>query len=168
MEPGVAITTNLVSALIGRQILGQAISDASFSIYGSVGSIFSYNTDVGDTLNKLDIKERVKTVDSLISHITECNNTITGCLESLHEIIILIREDLKQIDFKIKEHKQKYICNWRHLNCRKEIKNLTIHSTLLDTRLDYLIKALSIIRYNTDVNNMCSIKNFTQLKQIEN
>ena len=41
---GFALTTNVVSTFIGKQILGQAISDASGSIYGSMTSIFRYSS----------------------------------------------------------------------------------------------------------------------------
>ena len=159
MEVLPSLTTNLVSALIGRQILGQAISDASYSIYGTLGCIFSYDTTIDDTIRSLDIKARIKMVDSLIKHIDEYNDTITTCLTGLHEIIILIREDLKQINSIILEHKRKYLSNWRHLDCRKQIKSLRINSKLLDTRLDFLIKALEVIRYNSDMSkNQKNIK----------
>ena len=37
------IGTSVISALIGRQILTQAISDASYSIYGSITDIYYYS-----------------------------------------------------------------------------------------------------------------------------
>jgi hypothetical protein len=136
---GVTITRGVVSALIGRQLLTQAISEASGSIYTSISSIFSYNTNLDELLLQLDINERIKNVDSLISQIRDNNDTITSCIQGLHEIIISIREDLKQIDIKIKKHKEKYLSSWRSLVCTKQKKNLIIHSNLLDKRLDYLI-----------------------------
>ena len=57
---GVTLTRGVVSALIGRQILTQAISEASGSIYTSISPIFSYNTNLDELLLQLDIKERVK------------------------------------------------------------------------------------------------------------
>lgn len=145
---GVTLTRGVVSALIGRQLLTQAISEASGSIYTSISSIFSYNTNLDELLLQLDIKERVKNFESLINQIKVNNDTITSCIQGLHEIIILIREDLKQIDLKIQKHKEKYLSSWRSLGCAKQKKNLIIHSNLLDKRLDYLIKALSILKYN--------------------
>lgn len=156
---GVTLTRGVVSALIGRQILTQAISEASGSIYGSISSIFNYNTNMDELLQQLDIKERIKNVDSLINQISINNETVTSCIQGLHEIIILIREDLKQIDIKIKKHKEKYFSSWRSLGCSKEKKNLIIHSNLLDKRLDYLIKALSILKLNNHKNKNLKFSN---------
>jgi len=143
-----AITTNVLSALIGRQILGQAVSDASYSIYDSVGSIFNYNNNIDNTLRQLDIKEKVKSVDSLISQIGNCNNVIVELLTGLHEAIILIREDLKQLEFKVNEHKAKYFSTWRYLNCKNQLDSLILNSAILDKRFDYIIKAVLLIGYS--------------------
>ena len=45
-----SIGANVVSTLIGRQIMTQAISDASGSIYTSIGDIFYYSNSI-DVLN---------------------------------------------------------------------------------------------------------------------
>ena len=136
MEPaGMALTTNVISAFIGRQLFSQAISDASYTIYGSVSDIFSYSNKVDEVLTQLDIKERVKTVDLLIKDIRQYNQTITNCVSNLHDIIVLIREDLKQINHIIEEHKQKYFPNWRHLDCKIQLDNLKIGS--VEATLNY-------------------------------
>ena len=157
MEPaGMAITSNVISAFIGKQLFSQAITDASYSIYGSLSLVFNYNNDIDDTLTKLDIKDKIKNVDTLINTIKVSNLVINKSIEGLHEIIILIREDLKQINHKIDEHKQKYWSNRRHLNCSTQLKNIFIHSHILDNRLDYLMKSLNIINFtrkNLDIEN---------------
>ena len=171
MDPisGIALTTNVISAFIGRQLFSQAITNASYSIYGSVTDIFSYSNKVDEVLIQLDIKERVKTVDLLIKDITEYTDTISNCISNLHDIILLIREDLKQINYIIKLHKQKFFCNWRRLDCKLQLNNLKIHSILLDKRLDYLIKALDIIQFkkkNQECGKIGDIK--FESKNIEN
>ena len=144
---GFILTSNALSALVGKHIIGFAINDATGSIYSSVGAIFNYNTKINDTITKLDILEIIKMVNLSITDITYSNSTIEQCLNSIHEIIIEIREDLKQINIKVDEHKNKYFSNWRYLNCKKELRNLTIHSNILEKRYEYLIKCLSIINY---------------------
>lgn len=145
---GLSLTANVVSAFIGKQILGQAISDASGKIYGSISSIFNYNSKIDDIIKQLDIYERIKTIDLLIKDIDECNDTITNCLTGIHEIILNIREDLKQIDVRIKDHKQKYFAGWRKISCNTQLKSLRTNSILLEKRFDYLLKALEINKYN--------------------
>ena len=99
-------------------------------------------------MNHLDIRERIKTVDFLIKDIQDYNQTITNCVSNLHDIILLIREDLKQINLLIELHKQKYFSNWRLLDCKNQLYNLKLHSNILDQRLEYLIKALQIMNFN--------------------
>lgn len=149
MEP----ISTIVSTFIGRQLFSKAITDASDSIYLSVGNIFSYNENIDDVLQYLDIHERIKTIDLLIKDIKEYNNTISHCVLNLHDIILLIREDLKQINILIENHKDKYFSSWRFFDCKKQLKNLKLHSQILDKRLDYLIKALDIMDFSTKTKN---------------
>ena len=144
-----AITTGTVSNFIGKQIIGQAINDASSSIYGSVKSIFNYNSKIDLFIKELDINEKIKRIGSLINNIDTCNNVISDCLNSIHEIIIQIREDLKIIDLKIKKHRKKYFSRFRKFNYLKELNKLKIDNTILESRLDYLIKSLKLTKYYT-------------------
>lgn len=147
MDP-LTITSNVVSTFIGKQLFSKAITDTSNSIYISITDIFNYNDNIDDVLNYLDIRERVKTVDLLIKDIQNYNQTITNCVSNLHDIILLIREDLKQINQIIELHKQKYFPNWRCLDCKFQLYNLKLHSKILDNRLEYLIKSLHIMNFN--------------------
>ena len=144
---GLSISSNVISALIGRQLFSQAISDASNSIYGSLSSIIYYDNNIDEVLNKLDIKNKIKNVELLISGIKIDNLMINRCIEGLYDIIIEIREDIKQINIKLKNHKNLYFSSWRYLNCSKLLKNLKIHSLILDNRFDFLIKSLNVIKH---------------------
>lgn len=143
---GLSISTNVISALIGRQLFSQAIADASNSIYGSLSSIIYYDNNIDEVLNKLDIKNKIKNIELLLSGIKSNNPMINRCIEGLYDIIIDIREDIKQIDIKVKNHKNLYFSSWRYLNCSKLLNNLKTHSCILDNRLDFLIKSLNIIK----------------------
>ena len=54
----------------------QAISDASGSIYTNVSTIFNYNSKIDETLNVLDIREKVKIVEEITKNITVTNKLI--------------------------------------------------------------------------------------------
>jgi hypothetical protein len=142
---GGAITTNLLSALVGRQLMNQAISDASGSIYTNISSVFNYNLMINDTLNLLDIREKIKTIEHLINNIEVSNIIIDSCITSIHDVIILIREDLKLLNILVQNHKEKYFSKWRRLDCKKNLKDLKIHNTMLNSRFDNLIKATNIL-----------------------
>ena len=84
--------------MIGRQILSQAISDASYTTYGSAFDIFYYSSKVDRVLLSLDVKEKIKTVENvckILENKEENNVFIINSLESIHDMIIKIREDLK-------------------------------------------------------------------------
>ena len=71
---------------------------------------------------------------------------INRCIEGLYDIIIDIREDVKIINLKIKNHKNLYFSTWRYLNCSNQLINLKNHIEILDNRLNFFIKALNVIK----------------------
>lgn len=142
-------TGHVISQFIGKQIVGQAITDASTSIYQSIRSIYNTNAKIDKVLLELDVKQKIETVESLIHNIQNYNSTIEHCLTSVHDIILNIKEDLQCIDLKLRRHKKKYWSKWRKCNCSKEVNNLKMHSVIIDKRLDYLLKALEIEHFNT-------------------
>ena len=139
---GSAITTNIISALLGKQIMNRAISDASGSIYSNISSIFNYNLQIDDTLNLLDIKEKIKVVEALVNNIDISNMIVDRCVTSIHDVILLIREDLKILKLLIEEHKEKYFSRWRRLNYKTNLKNLKIHSNILKMSIIWQIDCL--------------------------
>ena len=85
------------------------------------------------------------------------------CLENLHDMILRIREDLKQIGEKIKDHKNKWLNKFRSIDVKPQLYQLRLHATLLDKRYDLLVKTIeitNIIRNNNKKNdNTKLIKN---------
>ena len=49
------VSSEIISVLIGRQIVTQAISDASNSIYHSITGLVLYSDDVNGILSELDL-----------------------------------------------------------------------------------------------------------------
>ena len=142
------VGSGVISALIGRQILSQAISDASYTIYGSISDIFYYSSRVDRVLLSLDVKQKIKTVESVckILEKKEKNNIlITNSLESIHDMIIKIREDLKNINIKIEKHKEKWFNKWRSIDVKKELNFLKLHCNILDQRYNLMTKSLKIV-----------------------
>lgn len=163
---GSAITTNIISALVGKQIMTQAISDASGSIYSNISSIFNYNLQIDDTLNLLDIKEKIKVIESLVNNMNISNMIIDRCITSIHDVILLIREDLKLLKLLIEEHKEKYFSKWRRLNYKNNLKDLKIHSNILNTRFDNLLKTIEILNYiNLKSEDKLKLENNLKIKR---
>ncbi len=148
MNIGLSLASTAATALLGRQIMTQAISDASYSIYSSIGEIFYYTSYVDRSLCQLDIGNKIKTMELMCKDISELDKldsaSVNYCLENLHDMIVRIREDLKQINSIIKLHKEKYFNNWRSVDVKEQLNNLRIHTQLLDQRYDLLVKTLNI------------------------
>ena len=96
------IGTEVISALIGRQILSQAISDASYSIYNNIQDIFYYSSDVDKVLRDLDVgakikmyEEMTKTIESNTNH---SHSIMEMSLESIHDMIIKIHT-IQQLNY---------------------------------------------------------------------
>ena len=139
------ISADIVSALIGRQIMTQAITDASSSIYSTLTGLLYYSNDIDNLLSELDLGNKIKILEQLTKELNNYKNkntVVDMSLEHLHDMIIRIREDLKIIQKKLSNHKQKYFNKWRKVNCKKELANLTRHSNILDQRLELLFKSL--------------------------
>ena len=60
MNIGLSLGSAAMSALLGRQIVSQAITDASSTIYTSVGEVFHHTSSIDKVLCKLDINNKVK------------------------------------------------------------------------------------------------------------
>lgn len=148
MNIGISLASTAATALLGRQIFTQAISDASYSIYASIGEIFYYTKYVDKSLCQLDIGNKVKTMELMCKDMAKLeklnSESVNYCLENLHDMIVRIREDLKQINSIIKLHKEKYFNNWRSVDVKEQLSNLKIHTRLLDQRYDLLVKTLNI------------------------
>ena len=65
MNIGISLGSAALSAILGRQILTQAITDASASIYSTVGDVFHHTASIDKVLCQLDIENKVKTIELL-------------------------------------------------------------------------------------------------------
>lgn len=142
------IGTGVISALIGRQILTQAISDASYSIYGSITDIYYYSSRVDKVLISLDVKQKIKMVEDvckILQNKEKNSELIANCLESIHDMIIKIREDLKNINIRIEKHKFKWLNKWRSIDVSAELLNLKVHCNVLDKRYSLMSKSIKMV-----------------------
>ena len=145
------IGSKVVVSLIERQIATQAISEASTIIYTTIANMF-YCNNVHRVIMELDVVQKIKTLEDVCNMLTSenldenKNNVINVCLDSIHDMIIKIREDLKNINIKLEKHKYRYFNTWRSPRVSKELKNLQTHCSILDQR--YLLLVNSVRLFN--------------------
>lgn len=140
-------TGQILSSLIGNDIMTKAISDSANAIYNLLYGLVEFqDPKLEKTLEELDVKEQVRTVETLIRnlHKQRVSESLNVCLEQLHEIICRIREDLKQISQNMETHKTKWLYTYRRIDNSIQIKNLKKHKSVLDQRLDMFMKVFRV------------------------
>lgn len=141
------IGSEIISVLIGRQIVTQAISDASNSIYNSITGIVFYSEDVNLILSELDLGSKLQVLEELLKNLTNYkkkNSIIDISLDHLHDMMLKIKRDINIISDKLEQHKNKWFNSYRKVNCKKELLQLKKHSRILNERLELFFKAFNL------------------------
>jgi hypothetical protein len=149
-------TTQLVSSLIGNDIITKAIGDTSSTIYLLLYGILDYqDLYLEKFMEDLDIKYQIKCVEGIINNLDKIiiDKTLETSLENLHEIICKIREDLKQIDHNMKNHKLKWFYSYRRIDNIIQFENIKIHKKILNERLELFMKIVKINQFKIDFHN---------------
>ena len=143
----VYIAGQIITATIGKHILSKAITESSSGIYSSLSSIYFYSKHTDAIIKELDIKNKLKTIESVCESLNQIDNTktIETCLESIHGIMLSIKCDLKIINKKLDKHEKKYFNGWRSLNLKHEINQLKLHCGILDKRYELLASTMTIL-----------------------
>ena len=143
----VYIAGQIITATIGKHLLSKAITDSSSSIYSSLSSIYFYSKHTDSIIKELDIKNKLRTIESVCESLNQIDNikTIETCLESVHKIMLSIKCDLKIINKKLAKHEKKYFTGWRSLNLKNEIHQLKLHCSILDKRYELLANTMTIL-----------------------
>ena len=150
-------TGQIVSTLIGNDILTKAISDTANTIYHLLYGLVDLQDPILDqAIDELDVKAQIKCVESIIGNLDKdrVTRSLNISLEQLHEIICRIREDLKQINQNFTRHQTKYFYYYRRIDNSQEIANLTRHKHILDQRMDMFMKIFTID--NIDSGGSCN------------
>lgn len=148
MEANTIIYTGqIVSTLIGNDLMTKAISETANTIYNLLYGLVDLQDPVLErAIDELDVRAQIKCVESIIGNLENRNLTksLNISLEQLHEIICRIREDLKQINQNFRRHSQKYLYYYRRIDNSSEINNLKRHKKILDQRLEMFMKIFTI------------------------
>ena len=140
-------TGQLMTRMISNEMISAAIIDVASSIYNILYGIDTISDPyLENNLFKIDIKAQLKTIECLIKNIDPRlkSDSLEISLFQLHEIIIKIREDLKQLNQKYLDHKEKWFKHFRTFDTYKEVEILKDHSNILNKRLDLFMKVFQV------------------------
>ena len=98
---------NVVSRILGQQMISNAISEASGSVYKSITNIFSHSDYVAELLTSLDIINKLQCMENILADI-EGEHMYTKYIklssESIHNMILNIKADLQKIEYIIRKN----------------------------------------------------------------
>jgi len=137
-------------SLLTNSVINTAIGDTStllLSIFTNINHdtcIFKKKIEELDLYNKLSI---IDNFINIIPHKYENNKSISPILQSLHDVIILIYNELSEINGIIVHHKTKFFYSYRTPHYKYNINQIILYKSILDTRFDMLLKILNTIQF---------------------
>ena len=141
------LETLVISSILGREFISHTIGEATKSAYLGIGELLSNdNFQFKEILERLDIKLKIEIINDLFEKNKEVkvSKSVNTCFDNLNSIIKKINEEIKNINKEIEIHETKWFKNFRINNVLIKIENLKRHSSILDNRLNMLIKLLNM------------------------
>jgi hypothetical protein len=110
--------------------------------------------DTIEILAPLDIISKVKLIETLIRDIndeikvqnTEIPKSLELSIQQLNDIVERIHKNLNNIKNRIEYHKTLWFSSFRYVGYLEEVEKLKKNNSILDTRLDHLIKIIMLFR----------------------
>ena len=152
MESGLLyLGGEMVMSALGYGLVSVAISDTSHSILNILkGTVFDSDDYPGLTtfLSKLDIKNTIKLIETIISDIPEKIQKINSVHLALEGVLYLIKKiklEFNNIEKEISYHKQeRYFADYRTPHYYPYLKIIEEHNKILDLRIKLLIDILKL------------------------
>ena len=142
------LETVLLGSLLGREVVAKSISEITNKTYSNISILINNNTFIfKEILEDLDIKVKIQIIDKLILDLDKKKNLsehIHVCLINLHNIIEKINNEILEINKKNLEYEKVWLKMIYSNPACKLINNLKKHTKIMDTRLDMLVKLLTI------------------------
>ena len=139
------INTALINTvqLLGHSTLTSIYNTTEYIINGS-------HPEISEKLNKLDISNRIKIIEALLTELHEnqkykYKKSIQISLESIHSTITKIEKQLQLIKIECDYHTTKYFNYWRTPNCLENLLNVEQLAILLNERIDLLKEIIKMI-----------------------
>ena len=139
----VYIGAEIIGGLIGRQIITDAITDASFKIYQLLTGIITHSNSAESVITELDVINKIKYLEKMCIIIGKHKNqeVVNLTLESIHDMILKIKADLNIINDKVTYNKTTMIGKIYKKNIKNNLINLRLHCKLLDDRINLFSKS---------------------------
>ena len=118
---------NTFMSLLTNGVVSMAISDTSYLLLGLVKDVIIEHPDIKKTTDKIDLYNKLMIIDNFIKNIPkdlEKNECISLSLNSIHDIVFQINNELTLIKKIIEEHTQKYFYYFRKHDYYIQLENI--------------------------------------------
>ena len=143
----VSITyANTFVSLLTNGLIGMTINDTSYLLLGLVKDVIVEHPDIKKTTDNIDLYNKLMIIDNFVKNIPkglEKNECISISLNSIHDIIVQINNELTLINKIIEDHTLKYFYYFRKFDYYKELNNIISYKKIMDERFDILLKLIS-------------------------
>jgi len=146
MEVVTLTYANSFVSLLTNGVIGMAIHDTSYVLLGLVKDVIVEHPDIKKTTDKIDLHNKLIIIDNFIKNIPkdlEKNECILLLLNSIHDIVIQINNELTLINKIIEDHSLKYFYYFRKFDYYKQLNNIVNYKKIMDERFDILLKLIS-------------------------
>ena len=139
---------NTFMSLLTNGIVGVAIHDTSGLLLGLVKNAIVDHPDIKNTTDKIDLHNKLMIIDNfmkIIPNSLEKNECILSSLNSIHDIIMQIQNELAIINKTIETHSEKYFYYFRKHDYYEQLDNIVNYKKILDERFDILLKLITTL-----------------------
>ena len=146
MEIATFTYANTFVSLLTNGVVSMAISDTSYLLLGLAKDVIVEHPDIKKTTDKIDLYNKLMIIDNFIKNIPkdlEKNECISLSLNSIHDIVVQINNELTLINKIIEEHTLKYFYYFRKFDYYKQLTNIVDYKKIMDERFDILLKLIS-------------------------
>ena len=141
--------TTFVS-LLTNGVVSVAVNDTSTLLLSMIKTVVNDYVDFKNTIEKIDLHTKLNVIENFMNIIPkeyENIKCVSTSLNSLHEIVIKLHDELGQINNIIEEHKLKYFSYWRTPVYQTELDNIVKYKLILDDRFETLLKLINTINF---------------------
>jgi len=146
MEIATFTYANTFVSLLTNGVVSMAISDTSYLLLGLAKDVIVEHPDIKKTTDKIDLYNKLMIIDNFIKNIPkdlEKNECISLSLNSIHDIVVQINNELTLINKIIEEHTLKYFYYFRKFDYYKQLTNIVDYKKIMDERFYILLKLIS-------------------------
>ena len=118
---------NTFVSLLTNGMVSMAINDTSYLLLGLVKNVIVEHPDIKKTTDRIDLYSKLMIIDNfmkIIPNDLENNKCISTSLQSIHDIILQIQNELELINNIIETHSQKYFYYFRKHDYYVQLENI--------------------------------------------